>query len=998
MESGLYTEQRSHHDVKTLDNQTATLLFNTFVAPLPYVGSTLSGLKEYPQGMDHIRCMDTPHPHFYTSWNVHNRGVLTSFFSRESVADLPPRPQARRPAVTIISDGALDQVLRLDSCLTALERVRLNNRTMFLTREGIVLDRAPPHANYRSALYQIDVAQEIADSIGADPVVDMEDAVEHRIEQHEDIEHLGDPELPAERSDVTFIPARAVDVSYVSFQANGPTEPPFSNFMNQLMALTSTPEKQSTQPLLPTARTPLARDLPSLQMLRRHVGGLNASYIDTAPALRGLLYAFPHCGDAFEMERTPRHFLRGERRTDAALDRTVNVHQWPVGQRWEVTVMAMTLPAFTNHIEHGDTHLGDLWPVAGMDQIWLAVPVPAGMSDIPWFMEYLMCFVDTRVWAGRLSYRRTTQHDTAAGGRRDTHFTQIPHAHNVSVPGVHGLLLVFLDENITSRNTHAPGIRPEGMNIYPGSQFVNNFNAADYQIDITESMHNLINDYDASALRMCRALEFIETKLSCDMAFQVAFSLAADISSSLPESPTLQTAVAPAHRYLDPLSGAWTFGQQHLCEDNPRHTTSDINAGVIANRRTKYTCLVNGYNWASLTPMLQYSHSIAEVQHNAVIEGGQVVGFTSHWTAPTLSVPRAQYKCHSAGSVYRILSAMGAIDKNDYNFSIRTPAGLQSMLVLQATALTLSTTLYLTNNDIDRWMWANHMPLGLLSSASALDKVRTMTGGHVLSPDTSTLFAITVRNGNTIEREIRHYYGLEISRNAWALSVPVPYFSVLQWAAKFGVKAHVVVRGQYGNVSDDYATSYVEITTEQRSALPWYASTGNTFTRLPRLLLQASHAASTFVPISVENWALQTLGHTAPRPINNGYVSNTLCLSLRYHYRDVKKNNSLTILNGQIGVSTFGDNLWAVTPTEYPDPPNLSFLYKAVNSEASGVQKESPNVEIKVQHRAGPHQASTINPSPIIVEGRPEPGYVPVVEATNTSPRNSVVVANPDTD
>lgn len=93
MESGLYTESRSHHDVKTHDAQAEALLSGTFVGPLPFVGSSLMGLSSYPLAADTVASRDTNYPLRYTSWNFHNRGVLTSFFTRERAAieNAPPK-------------------------------------------------------------------------------------------------------------------------------------------------------------------------------------------------------------------------------------------------------------------------------------------------------------------------------------------------------------------------------------------------------------------------------------------------------------------------------------------------------------------------------------------------------------------------------------------------------------------------------------------------------------------------------------------------------------------------------------------------------------------------------------------------------------------------------------------------------------------------------------------------------------------------------------------
>lgn len=85
MEAGTYAETRFHHDVKSVDSATEALL-NTFSAPLPYVGTTLSGLKEYPSGGDYVAVRDTSMCNggdHYTSWNFQNRVVLSSVFTRK---------------------------------------------------------------------------------------------------------------------------------------------------------------------------------------------------------------------------------------------------------------------------------------------------------------------------------------------------------------------------------------------------------------------------------------------------------------------------------------------------------------------------------------------------------------------------------------------------------------------------------------------------------------------------------------------------------------------------------------------------------------------------------------------------------------------------------------------------------------------------------------------------------------------------------------------------
>lgn len=947
MESGVYAEPRSYHDVRSQDGATEALLTNTFSAPLPYIGSTLSGLKEYPIGEDQIATRDTGIPHHYTSWNFHTRGVITSFFSLEpepNIADPTEFPAPNTTQETFLCGAALIQILRMDTCLSTTQIARLRSTTAWLSNSGKVVSKLPQGARFRSTAYSNTEALVIANSIGAPYVAPtpIREDPPTATSSEGDFTHINSstdtvaddtPVEPSERSKVTKIPARSVKIRHVSFQASGPTKPPMSSLCQQIQTTMAESTKSATQPLLNTVRSPMSRDLASTQMLISYMQTSNGSHIDSAPILRGLCYAAAQFPDMYDFDRITNHFLRREVLTRQSV-RTFRVHDRPIANRKAANIIAVTLPAFTNHLKSHDTLLQNAgWNISTMDQSWVAIPIPTELYHSTFLSEYILCFLDTAVWAGRLSYSTNTTHTNADNAAQRTRFTQIPHAHNISVPGPSGIMLVLLDENINGANAHIPILRDEGMNVFPGSPYLNRpVDMADYIMDATNLMHDLLNNYELSASRMCSALEWIETNLSTDMAFQLAFSLAAELMSSLPESPTMTVAAEPAHRYTNPLTGAWTFGVHHFSDETPRHTTSDINAGPLANRSEVYTSRVCGYNWAAVSPLLQYSQSVAQITNEAVLEENQVVAYKSFWTTNTLIEDRPQYQCHTSHSAYRVMACLGLIDKNDYSFEVRNPAGLQSMLVLQGAALTMSLSLYMTNNDFDRWMWSCLHPDRVVAMSASKNKIRSTLLNHVIPLSANNLMARPSRAGHTIQDDITAYYGVEINRNNWALSVPIPYFAILQWAAKFELPVYADLPGMHGNVTENYTTSYVEITQKDRRVLPWYASTGNTFRRLPRILSQPQRAAPVFLPISIENWAVQTIGRNGPSPEANGFVSNVFCVSLKYHFRDVAAPSTILLMSSPMGTSTFARTLWGVEPTSYPDPPNLHFLFKEVTS------------------------------------------------------------------
>ncbi|CAG4953047.1 unnamed protein product [Parnassius apollo] len=129
---------------------------------------------------------------------------------------------------------------------------------------------------------------------------------------------------------------------------------------------------------------------------------------------------------------------------------------------------------------------------------------------------------------------------------------------------------------------------------------------------------------------------------------------------------------------------------------------------------------------------------------------------------------------------------------------------------------------------------------------------------------------------------------------------------------------------------------------------------------------------------------IQTLNSWAPEPVSNGFVSNVLCTSMKYHYRDVNWPSSLLDLSPAMANVAFSKTLWGVSPTEYPDPPNLALLCKAVSSAGTGGQSESQQVEVAVRHSPGPTQAQPAEPAPRAPEATKTPPDAPAILKADT--------------
>ncbi|KAG7295045.1 hypothetical protein JYU34_022515 [Plutella xylostella] len=171
-------------------------------------------------------------------------------------------------------------------------------------------------------------------------------------------------------------------------------------------------ERHSDQELIKILRLP-AHDavsaLPTLCCFRELLADLTSglslgSYGDTAPALRGLLYAYPCAPGAWDYDSFDRRFIRRQKDSTRS-SRTVHIHQLAQAERTVVSVAAVTLPALACHIKNLNPLMSAAGavPLVSMDTDWTIVPIESGLVGQPWLLKYLLCFTDTSLWAGKVS-------------------------------------------------------------------------------------------------------------------------------------------------------------------------------------------------------------------------------------------------------------------------------------------------------------------------------------------------------------------------------------------------------------------------------------------------------------------------------------------------------------------------------------------------------------------------------------------------------------------
>lgn len=925
--------QRSVLNIDPTVGDKATRIFrNLFTTPLPYSGCSVLPLSELPKGTDGVRVLATAAQSF-TTWNTQIHETLVSFGARihADTEEGPAVPQTRRPhrQPVILQGQALTMALAANEELTTMLRADIELGKRWMTVTGEVLKRLPAKVSYRSApLNQSQISN--MRSASAPPVTHVGspsfvDALSDALSDSDEAPLTGIPKQ---------IPVRMVEPVITCIQGGEPTGVPRTQAYLGLeqVAIEKGPISQG---LVPGTRSVIARDTPSVSFLISFMETSNASFIDTAPVLRALLYAYPHHVDAWQVSRLDRQFIR-QQKPGTRSSLTMRVAAAAAADRIDITAIAVTLPAFAGHMKGVDTLLNHMDPtisvgfqLSQMDVDWVAVPVDSAVLHAPWLLEYIIAFLSTSVWNGRMNWIWHANYTADNNGQQRAFFTTIPMAHNVYVPGPTKAMLVLVDDNGYTATTSMSIPNHQGMvNVYPGSRSIKPVpvNLTDYTFSLTAAWYDQVfttTGYSHSAERMLRATQYMERHLSTNMAFAAAVTLASELCSGMPEGPSIRLA-DNARNYTNVAYGAWTFGARNLGRRAPLMTTSSVIQGTEATRETNFAKMVAAYSFSTLSPCLQYAASTTGVVSANALHNGNYIGKLVRWDSNKPYKGRAQYSCHASHSVYRILRAMGYIMKNDYSYIFHNTGGLQNTLTNNGVLLTMSLSLALVKGDISLRVWTGlgaDEPVAAHMSTSAL--VSTWTNQVITQRHPSYLFSTTTVAGTeTVDDAFDHYYSASSDEHTWATHIPMPIHTLMQWAMKCSVELGSNFETTYGRVAKNLTARYSRFTHDQRATLPFAAATGDVHQYAPAVYEQRMTVGSIALPMHLDEWSEMTSGIFDVDVSSNRYQTNILAVSTKYHFQDTSNDAQYSVICDMLGSRLSMASMMSVDPLTYPDPPN----------------------------------------------------------------------------
>lgn len=929
------TYSRSVLDIAPGRDKTAVIFKNLFTSPLPYSGVSACPLNAHPKGQDGFRVINSS-PTCYTTWNVQTRSNLVAFGARvHSAIAVETEPEAQRiTPPTILRGVALADAIRARTDLTTTVIHELNNERRWMTNQGTILKRLPNKKQYReSKLNKRDI--ENARSRSAPPGAhDGESRPSTANSEYEMFSAEAAPKTGIPKK----IPLRSVEPTLASIQGSEPIGVPKSQaylYMEQYAG-----EKgPASQGLPPGTRSTFARDTPSVAYLISHMAGSNATFIDTAPMLRAMLYAHPSTVDAWESDKLDRHFIRQQVQGSRS-NLTMRILDQPAADRLQLQAIVVTLPAFTAHVKGVDTLLGNPDPAVGhnflmaeIDISWTVVPIDSTTLHQPWLMEHIMAYLSSEYWAGRTNWIWNARYHGAGAQQHRAYLTSIPNSHNVYIPGPTRVMLVLVEDNgyAATPSITIPG-RAAPLAVYPGAKnlradvvnldgYVNNLSGHWYDNVFTTA------NYATSASRMVHALHYMEENASTNMAFAAAVTLASEIANSMPEGPHILPG-NEARTYTNVIYGAWTFGARNLANRAPQMQTNDVNTGTEAERENNFAKMVAAYTFAALSPCLQYPASSTSIVAADARAGDVYLGKAVRWEHPTPTKVVSQYICHVAHSVYRILRCLGYIIKNEYKFNIASPAALQSVLTMNGVMQTMALTTALVMNDVSLKVWTGlgaDDQVAVHMSTSAL--VADWTNNFIKQRHPSKNFEqLVVVHNDTVDTAIDHYYGLETTEDEWATHVPLPLHALLQWVMKAGVQIHRDFPVTFGKVTGGLVARYATFKFGNHSVLPMAAGTADVHKTAPVSYQQSLTSGSRPLPLYLDEWSEMTSGVFDADVAAGKYQSNVMAVSMRYHYQDTANDTQVVVINDMLCSKLDLAATYSLDPMGYPDPPNMEIF------------------------------------------------------------------------
>lgn len=563
----------------------------------------------------------------------------------------------------------------------------------------------------------------------------------------------------------------AVSNNLTKMEGSPGSEIPFSPIYLSYIGRLADPAQ--TGVLGATIRGPNVRDSTSMTALAKSMSRRPSTCMEVAPLVRLACMMLSLSERSYQLDPIILRFVRNvapPKNDLMTITKKLNVIKEPL------LITAMPLDTFTALANNsffatpvpGFSH-------AGLDNEWVAVPVRSQLIGQSHLLAYISAFLSSELWSGTVNYKYETSAALDAAQRVRSFGTTIPACNSVHIPGPYKVAIILTDETADNVGDRI-SVAGRNIPIWRGRAAVEAVDFSNTWFDSfwnTANIENLRRDLSMAHTEVCNKLAVLNT---CG----VAAAMAAEMYGVLYMGLALDqkdSEVAPD--YEQPADGAWTYDGGPLDKSGLVHsqkfTLDDANK-YSARRRT------TAYNFSAVSPYHQGPTGIAKTRY--VVNDNRI---TVVWSSndPLYAVPA--YCLSSMTSIFRVGTYVGLINTHTTGTAFNGPDGFDHWHHMLSVALSFSTCVFLTNNDLSPREWAgfddryNRGHRATILSDLKEDLFQGLVVHHIVKD-------VAASWPEWDEDIIIEYYGIDPYDNVdWLTFSPVPYVQSVQWAEKMGM-------------------------------------------------------------------------------------------------------------------------------------------------------------------------------------------------------------------
>lgn len=579
-----------------------------------------------------------------------------------------------------------------------------------------------------------------------------------------------------------------------------------------------------------------------------------------------------------------------------------------------------------------------------MDVTWTMIPIRQSALLNRWVLEYIIAHLDSCLWNGVVNWNVVgTYLDDKWENYLDANLCLIPNANSVRIPGPTNVMLVLIDCTDESK----PAQIMLGGSSVPVWNYSTNSKNTPIPVNLTQIWQNrfktgseaeICNNCASAFNEMCvkssgdtcgRALS-----LASEMMLGNYPGMMADIDfGETPGTATTDYGTTP--------KGSWAWKAGSI---DKKDGTIKANEWLTEDRdgtNTTWREKLIGFNFSVSTPYHRIPTGLTKINYvaNTDTTTNKYTSLSITWsgsgfaddTKTTTNVTGLPgYQCSSTSSLMRLAIACGLVDTTHQGYIMKSGMGMCNWLNMCGVAIALSTSNFLTSNDIDLRTWMGwKTTVSVTHASSVMQKML-----DVVTANTVSWVDMEYLIGSEAEwdwSEIKTYYTLDpLTNNKWGSYSPWPVHAFIQWAEKLQILPALP-----GMALDNYVTQtgdqilglILKHTDRQWKSIA--LATPDFVRYAPQLYAEIVGSKPTMMGMWIDQWAYDSCIRLNRRAETQYLTSNTPAMSIFNQDYITARPNLHLITGSRLNYHGAAHKLMRTSPIQYPDPPGFEDFWRA---------------------------------------------------------------------